>query len=1241
MGLQTTSHLNSARFSRPGGRRFAERLSHQALMLDGAMGTMIQQHALEEADFRGERFAGHPSDLKGNNDLLVLTRPDIIEDIHAKFLKAGADIIETNTFSATTVSQADYQMEPLVHEINVAAAEIACRAVEQAQAKDPGRPLFVAGSVGPTNRTASISPNVNDPGGRAVTFNDLVAAYTGQAEALIEGGVDILLVETIFDTLNAKAAIYAIETLFEKTGECLPVMLSVTITDKSGRTLSGQTPTAFWYSVEHARPISVGINCALGAGDMRPYMQELSEVCSCYTSIYANAGLPNAFGGYDDSPADMAGVYAEFAKQQLANIWGGCCGTTPDHIRAMAAAVREQPPRIPPERDRAPRFSGLEPLHVDEALDFVMVGERTNITGSPKFATLIREGDLEAALQIARQQVESGANIIDINMDEGLIDSEAIMVRFLHLVVAEPDISRVPIMVDSSKWSVIESGIQCVQGKCIVNSISLKEGEGAFREHARKILRYGAGCIIMAFDEEGQADTTERRISICRRAYHILVDELGFDPANIIFDLNIFPIATGMEEHRINATSFLEATRILRAAFPGVSISGGVSNISFSFRGNHRVREAIHAAFLYHSKAAGMNMGIVNPGMIEVYDEVPEELMTLVEDVVLNRHEDATEKLIEHAENLKDEGVKRSYREAKAWRGDTVQERLKHALVKGIVDYIDADVEEARQQYGRSLQVIEGPLMEGMGIVGDLFGAGKMFLPQVVKSARVMKKAVAYLLPYMELEKDHAGPSGAGKILLATVKGDVHDIGKNIVGVVLACNNYEIKDIGVMAPWETILKEAREWGADAIGLSGLITPSLDEMVSVAREMERAGLNVPLLIGGATTSKKHTAVKIEPEYSGPSVHVPDASRAVAVVQSLLSQDLAYRRALRTEYRAIRRTHAAAQEARTFLTLSTARENGLEIDWKTYHPPKPAFTGVRPIDFATLEAIVPYIDWTPYFWTWDLHGTFPDLLEDEGELGDRAREVLHDAQAMLERIVSDKLFTPRGVYGFFPANRIGDDIEVGVDAASATRDRFHFLRQQTQKKDTTPNRCLADFVAPEEYGIEDYVGAFAVTAGREVVDIAQRYRAGNDDYTCILVQALGDRLAEAFAEYLHKQARNDWGYGIDENLSAEEMIKEKYRGIRPAFGYPACPDHTEKTTLFKLLDATENTGIELTGSMAMIPPSSVSGLYFSHPESRYFPLGRIDREQSADYARRKGWALETAEKWLSPSLGYEPS
>ncbi len=1228
--------LKNSEYTTERGRQFSERLKTQMLMIDGAMGTMIQKHKLEEADFRGERFAAHPSDLKGNNDLLTLTNPQIIENIHIEFLEAGADIVETNTFSCTTISQADYGLEGIVRELNIEGARLARKAVDRVVADDPARTLFVAGSMGPTNRTASISPDVNDPGYRAVTFDDLVEAYTEQAEALIEGGADILLVETIFDTLNAKAALFAIENVFETTGQRLPVMISVTITDKSGRTLSGQTPAAFWYSIEHAKPISVGINCALGAADMRPYLEELSDVADCYISIYANAGLPNAFGGYDDTPEDMGKIYDDFAASGLANIWGGCCGTTPAHIRAMADAVKKHPPRprSASAHGHIPHFSGLETLNVTPEMNLVMVGERANITGSPKFARLIREGNLDEALQIARQQVETGANLIDINMDEGLIDSKAMMVKFLNLVASEPDICRVPIMIDSSKWEVIEAGLKCVQGKSIVNSISLKEGEEPFRAYARKIQRYGAGMVVMAFDEQGQADTTERRIEICTRAYNILVHEIGIHPTDIIFDPNVFPVGTGMEEHRINATSFFEATKVIRATLPGCSVSGGISNVSFSFRGNNRVREAIHAAFLYHGMEAGLNMGIVNPGMLEVYDEVPADLMQAVEDVVLNRTDDATEKLIDYAEKIKAEGGgAKKEAEVQAWREGTVEERLAHALVKGIVDFIDEDIEEARQKYDRPLHVIEGPLMNGMGIVGDLFGSGKMFLPQVVKSARVMKKAVAYLLPYMDAEKKDGESSSAGKVLMATVKGDVHDIGKNIVGVVLACNNFEVRDIGVMVPWETILKEARDWGADIIGLSGLITPSLDEMVHVAKEMEREGMDIPLLVGGATTSKKHTAVKIMPEYSGLAMHTLDASKAVTVVQSILSGDERFIKAVRTEYSAIREQHEAAQEIREFQPLDKARANAFTSDRQGYIPPCPDFLGTQTFAVSVRD-LVPYIDWTPFFWTWELEGKYPAILDKP-----EARTLYDEAQAMLEKIVVENRFEPRGVMAFFPAARVGDSIAVYADESrTATLDTLHFLRQQMIKKDATPNRSLADFVAPKESAAADYIGAFAVTAGPQVVEMANQYKADNDDYNAILVQALGDRIAEAFAEYAHKQARDAWGFGKNENLSPDEMVNEKYQGIRPAAGYPACPDHTEKQTIFKLLSATEHTGIELTESMAMTPPSSVSGLYFSHPDSRYFPLGRINRDQLEDYAARKGWDIETAEKWLAPNLGY---
>ena len=1233
---------------RPSRQALEDLMRQRILVLDGAYGSAFQGYGLSEEAFRGQQYAEHDHPLQGNHDILNITQPAIVAEVHDGYLAAGCDIISTNTFNATAIAQEDFGTQGICFEINKQAAAIARHCADGYTTQS--KPRFVAGSIGPTNRTASISPDVNRPEFRNVDFDQLCDAYVEAAQGLIAGGVDLFLIETVFDTLNAKAAIAALHRINDPLDEPYPLIISGTITDASGRTLSGQTCEAFLYSVEHAEPIAVGLNCALGAEQLRPYIEELSRLNPGGISAHPNAGLPDAFGEYTQTAEQMASLISEFARAGWLNIVGGCCGTTPEHIKAIAEAVTGLPPRAwspalvtdKPGTNKAPfkadlTLAGLEPLKLSADSLFINVGERTNVTGSAKFARLIRENQFAEALDVARQQVENGAQIIDINMDEGMLDGVDAMQHFLNLIATEPDISRVPIMIDSSKWEVIEAGLKCVQGKCVVNSISLKEGEDAFRSQARLVKKYGAACIVMAFDEQGQADTTERRVEICTRAYRILVDELHFDPTNIIFDPNIFPIATGMEEHRINATSFFDATRILRDTLPGISVSGGVSNVSFSFRGNNPVREAIHAAFLYHGKSAGLNMGIVNPGMLEIYDEVDPALLKIVEDVVLNRTDESTEKLIEFAENIKETNSQKSPVQVKEWRNESVEKRLSYALIKGIVDHIDEDVEEARKKYPRPLNVIEGPLMDGMGTVGDLFGAGKMFLPQVVKSARVMKKAVAYLLPFMEDEKDGSA-SSAGKILLATVKGDVHDIGKNIVGVVLACNNFEVKDIGVMVPWETILREAREWGAEIIGLSGLITPSLDEMVTVAREMERANMKIPLLIGGATTSKKHTAVKIEPCYSGLSVHVTDASRAVTVVQSLLAQDISYRRAIRSEYEALRETHTASQKERVFLPLEAARENRLELDWKNYTPPRPEFLGTR--DHQTsLEELVPYIDWMPYFWTWDIHGPYPEMLEQEGELGDRAREVLHDAKQLLERIVNDNLFTPRAVHGFFRAAREGDDVLVSDENQSPLA-TFHFLRQQMQKKDATPNRSLADFCAPNQSGIADYVGAFAVTAGSEVNDIAASYRADHDDYNCILVQALGDRLAEAYAEKLHQETRHAWGYGANENLTINQMIQEKYQGIRPAAGYPACPDHTEKRTLFNLLNVTEHTGIELTESMAMTPASSVSGLYFSHPESRYFPLGRIDREQATDYAARKGWSLETVEKWLSPNLGYDP-
>ncbi len=1218
-------------------------LQKRILVLDGAMGTMIQRHKLTEADFRGERFAEHPWDLKGNNDLLVLTKPDVIEAIHRQFLDAGADIIETNTFNSNRVSQADYHLEDRVYELNYAAAQLARRVADTKTAEDPSRPRYVAGAIGPTNRTASMSPNVNDPGFRAVTFDELVEAFREQARGLIDGGVDLLLPETAIDTLNMKAALYAIEDCFNAAGRRLPVMISITITDRSGRTLSGQTPEAFWYSIEHANPLSIGINCALGADDMRPYVEELSNAASCYTSVYPNAGLPNAFGEYDDTPEHMARIIGEFAENGWVNIVGGCCGTTPEHIKAIAEKARHYKPREKSPRPLYTRLSGLEPLRITPETNFVMIGERTNITGSPKFAQYIKAGDLDSAVAVARQQVENGANIIDINMDEGLIDSEAMMTRFLHLIAVEPEIARVPFMIDSSRWSVIEAGLRCIQGKCVVNSISLKEGEEVFKEHARTIRRFGAAVVVMAFDEKGQADTVERKVSIAQRAYRILVDEVGFDPSDIIFDPNVLTVATGMEEHNNYAVAFFEATRQIKQLLPGCKVSGGISNVSFSFRGNQRVREAMHSAFLYHAIRAGLDMGIVNAGMLEVYEEIDKELLEKVEDVLLNRRPDATERLVEYADRIKGEGKRERKTETEAWRQGTVEERLSHALVKGIVDYIDQDVEEARVKYGRPIHVIEGPLMAGMNVVGDLFGAGKMFLPQVVKSARVMKKAVAYLIPFMEKEKEASGDHrSAGKILMATVKGDVHDIGKNIVGVVLGCNNYEVTDLGVMVPADEILRVAKEKNVDIIGLSGLITPSLDEMVHVAKEMEHAGFALPLLIGGATTSKMHTAVKIEPQYTPPTVHVLDASRAVGVVQALLDpkQREAYHNKTREEYAKLREQHAGRRQKTPLLSLEESRARRFAPDWATQTIDRPEFLGVRMLRDYPLEEIIEYIDWSPFFHTWELRGRFPAILEDP-RWGDKAKELYDDARQLLEVIVIEKTLHAHGVYGFFPANSDGDDVELYTDESrSELLTTLHFLRQQEAKDAGLPQYCLADFVAPKNTGRKDYIGAFAVTAGDGVDELVAKYEADHDDYNAIMVKALADRCAEAFAELLHKKARIAWGYGKDEALENEDLIHERYRGIRPAPGYPACPDHTEKRTLFDIINVEENTGINLTENFAMWPAASVSGFYFGHPESKYFGVGKIGRDQVEDYQSRKGMLLSEIERWLSPILNYDP-
>ena len=1228
---------------------------HQAireriLILDGAMGTMIQTFKLDEADYRGERFKNHPVDLKGNNDLLVITRPDIIEDIHRRFLEAGADIIETNTFNANRISQADYRLEDLSYELNLAAAQLARRAANLVTIKDPSRPRYVAGALGPTNRTASISPDVNDPGFRAVYFDELVAAYYEQTCALLDGGVDLLLPETTFDTLNLKAALFAIEKCFQERGTSVPVMISVTIVDKSGRTLSGQTLEAFWYSVEHAKPFSVGINCALGAEEMRPYIEELSRLADCHVSVYPNAGLPDALSstGYDEkqTPEYMAKILAEFAREGWLNIIGGCCGTTPDHIRIIAKALEGIRPRATGPVTKVSRYSGLEPLKLAPPASFLMVGERTNITGSPKFAKLIKEGNLEGAIEVARQQVENGANMIDVNMDEGLIDSEAMMRRFLFLIASEPDIARVPVMIDSSKWSVIEAGLKCLQGKCVVNSISLKEGEEAFRTHARLVKSYGAAVVVMAFDEKGQADSTERRVEICTRAYRILVNELGYDPTDIIFDPNVLTVATGMEEHNDYARSFIEATRIIKQTLPGAKVSGGISNISFSFRGNNRVREAMHSAFLYHAIRAGLDMGIVNAGMLEVYEEIPKDLLERVEDVLLNRRADATERLIEIAAQFKGDKGAEVEDSGKEWRKAPVEERLSHALIKGIVEFIDEDVEEARQKLGRPLSVIEGPLMDGMNVVGDLFGAGKMFLPQVVKSARVMKKAVAYLIPFMEEEKKRAGEtarSGAGRILLATVKGDVHDIGKNIVGVVLACNNYDVIDMGVMQSCEAILERARAEKVDIVGLSGLITPSLDEMAHVAAEMERQGFDVPLLIGGATTSKLHTAVKIAPRYSQPVVHVTDASRAVGVCQGLLDpvNGAAYRAAISKEYEGLRQYHRNRKEGDRLIGLEEARRRRFTTDWKNESIPVPEFLGTHVYTSYDLAEIAEYIDWSPFFHTWELRGRYPQILSD-ATVGVEATRLYNDARQLLDRIIREKSFQASAVVGFFPANSVGDDIEIYTDESRRqVRTTFRCLRQQIQKEGEGQwNYALSDFVAPKESGRADYIGGFAVTAGHGVDALVARYMADHDDYNKIMVQALADRCAEAFAELMHKKVRELWGYGKSEALSTEDLIEEKYRGIRPAPGYPACPDHTEKPVLFELMDVTRAVGISLTESNAMSPASSVSGFYFAHPKACYFSVGKLNPDQIEDYAARKGWPVSEAERWLAPWLAYEP-
>ena len=1215
-------------------------LSQRILLLDGAMGTMIQRERLEEAAYRGARFADWPSDLRGNNDLLAITRPELIGAIHAAYLHAGADILETNTFNSTTIAMADYGMESLAYELNAEGARLARNVADLFEVREPSRPRFVAGVLGPTNRTASLSPEVNDPAARNVSYAELVTAYAEAARGLLDGGADLLLVETIFDTLNAKAALFAVEQVFASTHERVPVMISGTITDASGRTLSGQVTEAFWVSVMHAEPLSIGLNCALGPKELRAYVQELSRVANVHVSAHPNAGLPNAFGGYDESPDDMARIIGEWARTGYVNIVGGCCGSTPAHIRAIAAAVNGVTPRRLPTIAPALRLSGLEPVVIDRSTNFVNVGERTNVTGSAKFSKLILAGDYEAALEVARQQVESGAQVIDVNMDEGMLDAVAAMTTYLRLVASEPSISKVPLMIDSSKWSVIEAGLQQVQGKSIVNSISLKEGEAEFVRQATLVRRYGAAVIVMAFDEQGQADTKERKVAICTRAYRLLTEQLGFPPEDIIFDPNIFAIGTGIEEHANYAVDFIEATREIKATLPQARISGGVSNVSFAFRGNNPVREAIHSVFLYHAVNAGMDMGIVNAGALTLYSDIPPALLERVEDLVLNRRADATERLLEVAADVK--GTAAVANNSLAWRELPVRERLAHALVHGIADFIVDDTEEARLTVERPIHVIEGPLMDGMNVVGDLFGAGKMFLPQVVKSARVMKRAVAHLIPFIEAEKllqPAEAQKNKGKILLATVKGDVHDIGKNIVGVVLQCNNYDVIDLGVMVPGAKILERARSENVDIIGLSGLITPSLEEMAFLASEMQREGFTIPLLIGGATTSRAHTAVKIETQYDGPVIHVQDASRAVGVASALLSDDGrdAFVAGVRAEYDAIRVHRATSGKATRLVSLADARANRMQIDWKATVPPTPRRPGVTVFDAWPLDDLVPRIDWTPFFQTWELAGHYPDILQDP-VVGETARSLWKDAQAMLSSIVAEQWLTARAVIGLFPANAVGDDIAVWATEAErggAPTATIHSIRQQMAKADGRPNMALGDFVAPAASGVRDWVGAFAVTTGHGIDARVAAFEAAHDDYNAILLKALADRLAEALAERLHETVRRDhWGYAAGESLDNASLISEAYQGIRPAPGYPACPDHTEKRTLFRLLDVPALAGITLTESCAMLPTASVSGWYFWRPEARYFGTGMIGEDQVADLAARKGMAMAEMARWLAP-------
>ena len=1213
------------------------------LVLDGAMGTMIQDLRLDEAGFRGSLFKTAERDLRGNNDLLNLTQPDAIRDIHLKYFLAGADLVETNTFSSTSIAQADYGLESYVADLNRSGARLAREAADLAEAQD-GRRRFVCGAIGPTNRTASLSPDVNDPGFRAVTFDELRVSYGAAAQALIEGGSDAILLETIFDTLNAKAALFGVWEAFDRLGLRLPILLSGTITDLSGRTLSGQTPTAFWHSLRHAEPFAVGFNCALGARELRQHVAEISRIADTFTLAYPNAGLPNEFGLYDESPDYMASMLGEFAESGLVNIVGGCCGTTPDHVAALADRVKSLSPRRPPKVEPMLRLSGLEPFTLTKDIRFVNVGERTNVTGSARFRKLIKNGEYSAALDVAREQVANGAQIIDINMDEGLLDSQAAMVDFLHLVASEPDIARAPIMVDSSKFEVIEAGLKCIQGKAVVNSISLKEGEAKFIEQARLVRRYGAAVVVMAFDEAGQADTFARKVDICERAYKVLTQEVGFPPEDIIFDPNIFAVATGIEDHDNYGVDFIEAARTIRARLPHAHVSGGVSNLSFSFRGNDPVREAIHCVFLFHAIEAGLDMGIVNAGALQVYEKIPLQLREACEDVVLNRRADSTERLLAIADQFKGKGIEAKEKDL-VWREQPFDKRIEYALVNGVTDFIEEDVEEARLALPRPLDVIEGPLMAGMNVVGDLFGVGKMFLPQVVKSARVMKQAVAVLMPYMEADKAAGGTgrSSAGKILMATVKGDVHDIGKNIVGVVLACNNYEIIDLGVMTPASKILETARREKVDVIGLSGLITPSLDEMCFVASEMEREGFDIPLLIGGATTSRVHTAVKIHPNYGrGQSVYVTDASRAVGVVSALLSPEtrVSYVETLRAEYRKVADARKRAENDKQRLPLARARANAMRTDWASYQPPKPLFTGTRTLRSYDVAELAPYIDWTPFFQTWEMKGRYPALLDDPRQ-GAAARRLFDDAQEMLKRIIDERWFNPKAVIGFWPAQALGDDIRLySGESRKEVLANLHTLRQQLLRRDGRPNIALSDFVAPVG-GPADWVGAFVVTAGAEEEKISARFAQANDDYGSIMVKALADRIAEAFAERLHERVRREfWAYAADEALTPEEVVSEAYRGIRPAPGYPAQPDHTEKRTIFDLLGAERRTGVTLTESFAMWPGSSVCGLYFSHPDAHYFGVAKVERDQVEDYAQRKGMSVAEVERWLSPVLNYDP-